>query len=263
MDLKSDVITSLDNPVIKLARSLFQRKNRKFYGMFLVEGEKFVKEAIINDVGIDKIFVEESCLSKYNEMLQNVNCQIVVVSQKVLDSLTETISPQGIIAQVEMMKSLDFVPTKSFIVLDGIQDPGNMGTIIRTAIATNTTDIILINTVDVFNPKVVRSSAGTLFHANFYPLTHEELLNICSKYGYQLIVTEMFGKNIFDNPKIPEKYALVIGNEGNGVSDFLLSHKDLALALPMNKKVESLNAGVSASIMLYLLKGKDLNKGEK
>jgi len=259
---ESEIITSLDNPSIKLARSLLQRKNRKFYGAFLVEGERFVKEAIINAEGLEKIFVESSYVDKYKDMLDRANCSVVVVSAKVLESLCETVTPQGIVAQVTMMPSINFVPTQPFIVLDGLQDPGNMGTIIRSAVATNTPDIVLINTVDVFNPKVVRASAGTLFHANFYPLSHEELLEICEKYDYGLVVTEMFGQNVFDDPKMPDRYALVIGNEGNGVSDVLLSHKDLGLTLPMNRKVESLNAGVSASILLYLLKGKNINRGE-
>jgi len=262
MEMKDEVITSLDNPSVKLARSLLQRKNRKFYGAFLVEGERFVKEAIINAEGLEKIFVEASYLEKYSEMLERANCPVVVVSAKVLESLCETVTPQGIVAQVTMMPSVNFVPTQSFIVLDGLQDPGNMGTIIRSAVATNTPDIVLINTVDVFNPKVVRASAGTLFHANFYPLSHEELIDICEKYNFGLVVTEMYGNNIFDDPPLPPRYALVIGNEGNGVSDVLLSHKDIGLTLPMNKKVESLNAGVSASILLYLLKGKGINKGE-
>ena len=262
LNIKKDVITSLDNPTVKMARSLLQRKNRKFYGSFLVEGENLVKEAIFSAKGLEKIFVETTYLEKYTELLKNASCEILVVSAKVLESLCETITPQGIVAQVEMMPSINFIPTRPFIVLDGLQDPGNMGTIIRSAVATGTPDIVLLNTVDVFNPKVVRSSAGTLFHANFYPLSSEELVDVCKKFRYQLVVTEMYGHNIFDNPPIEDHYALVIGNEGHGVSEYLMENKDLSLALPMDKRVESLNAGVSASVILYILKGKSINKGE-
>ena len=153
-----------------------------------------------------------------------------------------------------MRPSLDFHITEPILVLDRISDPGNMGTIIRTAAAAGFHEIALIDCCDPYNPKTVRSSSGGIFYVDLYPISVEELFDECKKTDTKIYITDMAGENIFNMQNIDEKYALVIGNEGGGVSDKMESLSSRTISLPMKSQMESLNAGVSASVIMYILK---------
>lgn len=252
-----EIITSLDNPAVKEARSLLQKKYRKFYGKFLVDGEKLVYEVVCGAGEVDKIFVDSKRLSEFGYILERFDGEVIATTQKVINSISENVTPQGIIAEVFMRPTLEFGVEKDepILVLDRIQDPGNLGTIIRTAAATGFKTLALIDTVDPYSSKVVRSSAGGVFYLDLFKMSQEEIINYLRKKQIPIFVADMDGENIFKRSALPTGIALVIGNEGGGVSSELKACGEL-ISLPMKEQMESLNAGVSASVLMYMIMGK-------
>ena len=247
-----EIISSLENPQIKKLKSLGEKKFRKFYGEYVVEGEKCVREAIFSGANLTKLFVSESKQNEYADIINSCPDKTVVITDKLFGKIADTINPQGILAQIEMRPSEDFVPKhKPFLVLDRIADPGNLGTIIRSAVATGFNDIVLIDTVEPYNPKTVRASSSGIFFANFYPLSATTLIAKCKDAGVEILVADMAGKNIFKINKPKEDYCLVICNEANGASKEILDGADKIISLPMRPEMESLNAGVCASVLMY------------
>lgn len=257
--MNGEILTSLDNKVVKEARSLNDKKFRRFHGKFLVDGEKLVNEVVLGDFVVDKIFVDSTRLSDFGYILEKFDGEVVPVSTKVLNSISENVTPQGIIAEVEMKPTGEFAPDKNepILVLDRIQDPGNMGTIIRTAAATGFKTIVLIDCTDAYSPKVVRSSSGGVFYVDIFRMSEIEILNYAKKTGIELLVADMAGENIFNAENISTNFALVIGNEGQGVSQNFKNAGRL-ISLPMKSQMESLNAGVSASVLMYVLLGRGI-----
>ena len=251
-----DIITSIDNAMIKEARSLNDKKFRRYYGKFLIDGEKLVNEAVCGAIEIDKIFVDATKMSNFDYILRNFEGRVVPVTEKVIASISENVTPQGIIAEVIMPETIEFNPEKNepFLILDRLQDPGNLGTIIRTAAATGYNTIVLIDTVDAYSPKVIRSSSGGILYLDIYRMTEEEIVSYCLKNNVEMLVADMGGVNIFNADVHNQNYALVIGNEGRGVSD-TFKERGRRISLPMKSQMESLNAAVSASVLMYVLKG--------
>lgn len=254
-----EIITSLDNPAVKEARSLLQKKYRKFYGKFLVDGEKLVYELVCGAGEIDKIFVDSNRLSEFGYILEKYSGEVIATTQKVINSISENVTPQGIIAEVFMRPTLEFKVERDepVLVLDRIQDPGNLGTIIRTAAATGFKTIALIDTVDPYSSKVVRSSSGGIFYLDLYKMSEGEIISYLNKKQIPIFVADMDGKNIFNLSELPSGMALVIGNEGSGVSQGFKNSGE-SISLPMKAQMESLNAGVSASVLMYLIMGKHI-----
>lgn len=248
-----EIITSVDNNLIKEVRSLQEKKYRKLHGKFIVEGPKFVREAV-NAKNVDKIFVVSSKMSDYVEIFSSLKDRVYVVNERVFAKITDTENSQGILAEVTMPENKPLDKSSDILILDRIQDPGNMGTIIRTAAATGFNSIIAIDSTDVYSPKVVRSSAGTIFKTSIYQMTEAEVLDFISKNGYNLIIADARGENIFKMANLKPPSALVIGNEANGPSEKLKAAASIMVSLPMTNDVESLNAGVSASVLMYLIK---------
>ena len=257
--MKGEIISSLDNKMIKEARSLNDKKFRKFHGKFLVDGEKLVNEVVSGAMEVDKLFVDSSKLSNFGYILEKFDGLVVPVTSKVLASISENVTPQGIIAEAIMRETGEFKPEENepILILDRIQDPGNLGTIIRTAAATGFVNIVLIDTVDPYSPKVVRSSSGGVFYTDIFRMSEEEITTYCKKKGIELLVADMGGENIFKTEIAKGSYALVIGNEGQGVSETFKAN-GRAVSLPMKEQMESLNAGISASVLMYTLMGKNI-----
>lgn len=253
------IISSVDNKMIKEARSLNDKKYRRFHGKFLVDGEKLVNEVVCGAMEVDKLFVEASKLHDFSYILEKFNGTVVPVTGKVLNSISENVTPQGIIAEVIMRETAEFKPAENepILVLDRIQDPGNLGTIIRTAAATGFNNIVLIDTVDPYSPKVVRSSSGGIFYTDIFRMTENEIISFCKKRNIEILIADMGGENIFKTQIENKNYALVIGNEGQGVST-TFKETGRAISLPMKEQMESLNAGISASVLMYTLLGKDI-----
>ena len=244
------VITSTTNPLIQKIKSLKDKEARSLYNEFILEGENIVKD-IPNTSLVDYIFVDQSKIDAYRYIIEKYNKNIVYeVPAKVMGAISDTKTPSGILA-VSKKPTYKKEKGKSVVVLDGISDPGNMGTIIRTCVACGIKDIYAINTVDAFSPKVVRSTMGGIFEVNVIPTTYEELFEKLQ--GYNLLTLDMNGKDIFKENNITKPFALVVGSEAHGVSKILKENCTQVLSLPMSGKIESLNAAVSLSVALYTL----------
>ena len=243
------MITSKDNELIKHIKSLNQKKYRDEYNEYFIEGIKSVTEAILEDISIEQIVICEELLQK---QVDTKNCPVEFVSSKVFESITDTKSPQGILA---VLKRGNVVPTQSNVVfaLDDVQDPGNVGTIIRTLDCAGIKSLIVSNgTADVYNPKVVRSTMGAIYRIHIDEC--EDLLEKLKKMqseGYRIIVTTLDTENYYEKLDFKEKCVVVIGNESKGIKKEIQELADIKVKIPLLGKTESLNAGVAASIIAY------------
>lgn len=241
------IYSSKQNSLIKMLASLKDKKGRKDNGLYLVEGVKMVSEAIKFNREIEYIVMAQS----FEASRLDCNAKTITVTDQVFEYLSDEKTPQGVLAVIKIPEFTAKKPSSNAIVLDGVQDPGNLGTIIRTAVASGYSDIYLINCVDPYSPKVVRASMSGIYFVNLYKCDYDELLTVLD--GWDLIVADLDGEDLFTfKPK--NKFAIVIGNEGNGVSDTLREKANVTLTIPMSDKIESLNASVAASLMMYNLK---------
>lgn len=238
------ILTSKNNPLIKETATLKEKKGRRQLGLFLVEGVKMAKECQESGLELDRVFVSE----RYDGVpFENA----VTVSEDVLRHLSDEKTPQGVLCRVKIPKHTLCPPSGKCLLLDGVSDPKNMGAIIRTANAAGYNELYLTDDcTDPFSPKSVRASMSGVFFTKLYFGTREEILKVLS--GVPIVVADMDGENVF-RFQAPEKFALVIGNEGNGVSDEVAKLAKNTVRIPMQNTQESLNAGVSAGILMYLL----------
>ena len=239
------LITSLDNDRIKSYIKLKDRKNRKKTNTFLVEGLHSVLEAYRNGSIIELILEKDEVLP--------IDVPCIYVTSEIINKISSLESPSKILALCKMIEPKKELGDK-ILLLDNIQDPGNLGTIIRSAKAFNIDTIILSpDTVDIYSPKVVRSTQGIMFHINFII---SDLKPIIMELKNKEI--PIYGTNVEHgidvktlNQKDKNKYALIMGNEGNGVSKDISDLCDRLIYIEMNDKVESLNVAVATSIILY------------
>lgn len=262
------MITSLQNQLVKHVAALHEKKGRKQYGEFLIEGKRFVQEALLRKAKIKTIYY---CLGKSEELrLKDFNLidyasetgiALEEVSFEVMRKMSATEQSQGILAVIEMpgydWENLSMERSTILLILDGIQDPGNLGTIFRTALAADVKQIILTErTADPYNPKVLRSSMGSIFSQIILKnKSPEEIAIFCSKHKYKMVISDIGGKSIFEQ-HLSEEYplALIIGSEAEGPSDYFSHKAELKFSIPMFNNVESLNAAMSAGIFLYELR---------
>ncbi len=254
-----NIITSKDNEVIKNIRKLKEKKYRDQTNTYIVEGIKLIEEAIEENAKIKQIVVCEDCLKEDGCLEQRLLYQIakfdcIYVSSKIFAFLTDVVNPQGMLAVIEKSNSEDEIKYTEdiIIVLDGIQDPGNLGTILRTVDSAALSQIILSKTsVDAYNPKVVRSTMGAIFRVKVIEAENlVETLKKLKKHKYKVVATSLAGtENIYEIDY--NKKVIVIGNEANGVSDEILEIADSKTKIPMLGKTESLNAGIATGVILY------------
>lgn len=260
------VISSKDNELVKHIKKLKDKKYRDEYDEFIIEGIKMVEEAIKEKINIKQVVICEDCANTCqfpSELMYEIaKFDMIRVTQKVFESITDVSNPQGILAVVQKNKSseIDF-KEDFFLILDDIQDPGNIGTIIRTADSINMKQIIVSNkTADPFNPKVVRSTMGAIFRVNV--ISEEDLektIKILRKHKIKIFATDLkTNKSIYDIDY--RKSAVIIGNESKGVSEKLLNIADERIKIPMTGKTESLNASVATGIILYEKLRQDFKK---
>ena len=238
------ILTSRNNPLIKETAALKEKKGRKEQGFFLVEGVKMVSECKRSGLEIGRTFVSESYRGETDE---NAIC----VSDEVFAFLSDEKTPQGILCSVRIPKPSLCPPKESCLLLDGVSDPGNMGAIIRTANAAGYGEIYRVGCTDPYSPKSVRASMSGIFFVRIYTGTREAVLEALS--GLPILAADMDGENIFSF-RPPEKFALAIGNEANGISEEVFRKAQHKLKIPMRAAQESLNAGIAAGIAMYLLK---------
>ena len=276
-----EIISSKDNKKIKYIRGLMEKGSiRKKNRQFVVEGIKLVDEALkYGDVS--EIVITESLYAEIvsgdlsdNALLagngKNVikyvenSRSTIVVLDAVFNSVSETITPQGVLAVVRMPcyrlldeDYLDKIYSKTgkikLLILEDTSDPGNLGTIMRTAEAAGVTGVIMTKgTVDIFNPKVVRSTMGSIFRLPFaYVEDLKEVIKELKKSGISFYATHLKGEKSYKAIQYSDRSAILIGNEARGLSDEVADLADTYVLIPMQGKVESLNAAVAAALMMY------------
>lgn len=244
------MITSVQNPQVKEWKKLHKRKHRQHKQRFLIEGFHLIEEAYASKWNIIKVIVQKGvsipnwCTSQ----------QIEMVDASVFQEIAQTETPQGIAAVVEMKES-QFVQDGHMLLIDAVQDPGNLGTIIRTADAAGFSDIILGHgTVDLYNDKVIRASQGSVFHANITQANLTEVIPNLKKRDYTIWASALEGAASLYEVKVPEKVALILGNEGAGVDNVLLEEADEKVTIPIYGQAESLNVSVAAGIFMYYVR---------
>lgn len=243
---------SLENQKIKDLKKLHTHKYRKQKHMFLVEGEHLVLEAYQSG------YLKELLLEEHESFSLPVETNYV--TKAVLKELSSLDTPSSIIG-VCFMKETKESLGNHILVLDGIQDPGNMGTIIRSAVAFDVDTILLSeDCVDIYNAKVIRATQGLLFHISIQVCDLKEKFEELKKEGYPIYVTKVDGGLDVRTITHPDRYVLVMGNEGNGVRQEIMELATDYLYIPMNEKCESLNVGVATSIFLFALKDCDCNE---
>ena len=249
-------ISSPKNEKIKELVKLQTAKGRKKAGMYLLEGEHLVEEAIKERAQIKLIVVTGNRLEDYENLLVQTDVQVLVVSQDVFHKLSMTETTQGILAVVEIVKQ-EILPNKGrFIVLDAVQDPGNLGTIVRTADAAGFDAVVIgTGTVDLYNDKVLRSMQGSHFHIPVFQANLQEYLPILKEKGVQVAVTALHrDSKDYSVLQGATDVAIVVGNEGQGVSEDVIDLADVVVTIPMFGKAESLNVAIASALLMYKTK---------
>ena len=237
--------------------------------MATIEGRNPVIEAIKNDREIDKIMIansaKEGSIKKIIGMAKEKNIVIQYVDKHKLDEVSTSHSHQGVIAQVseykywELDELIESVKAKNedpfFIILDEITDPHNLGSIIRTADAAGVDAIIALKgCVDIYNPKVIRSTMGSIFDMNIIQTTQDEAVDFLKANNFDIVSSYLHTESYYNETTYDGKIALVIGNEANGINDELISKSDKLVKIPIYGNAESLNAAISAAILMYEIK---------
>lgn len=244
-------ITSVNNDLVKETAKLLKGKYRDEAGLFLIEGEKGVNEAIIAGIDIEHIFVLEECGLNYENAIETTEA----VLSKISDAKT---APKVVAVAKQPKEDFDKLKlAKKVVLLEGIKDAGNLGTIIRTASAFGIDALVLYgDTVDLYNPKCVRSAVGNLWKINvFHIKSIEQLEGLFS--NFERVATLPKGKNVIELEKyeLKEKVLMMFGSEADGLSDELKSFATQNLTIEMSSDVESLNLSVSAAVVMYKLRG--------
>ncbi len=263
-------ISSKENAVIKKIKQLELKKYREKYSQFLLEGINLIHEALKNNGILDVVvfkdaFVNEPHQKEIIDLLVEKNISVFNVSDSLFEHICDTENPQGIIAVAkkpyfnfeEVLKKQD----SNILILDRIQDPGNLGTILRTADAAGMEGVISMKgSVDLYNSKTVRAAAGSVFRI---PVTQvedvDQLLLLLKKHQKRIIATSPRGENYYFHVDIYKNSALVIGNEASGVSEALLRSAQHIVKIPMLRDTESLNASIAASLVMYEMVRQKMN----
>ncbi|MCP8967402.1 TrmH family RNA methyltransferase [Ectobacillus ponti] len=246
-------IDSPQNARAKQWKKLLTKKERDKSGLFLVEGFHLVEEALKADV-VRELIISESVEVPHG--WDTRNAELYLVSEALAKGLSDTEAPQGIFAVCGKPEADILVQDGRFLLLDGVQDPGNLGTMIRTADAAGLTAVILgEGTVDLYNSKVLRSTQGSLFHLPVIKGRLEDWVHKLRDNGVAVYGTALEGAVPFTEAPAGGSFALIMGNEGSGVRPELLGECDRSLYIPIHGAAESLNVAVAAGILTYYLRG--------
>lgn len=246
-------IVSRDNRIFKETRKLAQKKYRDETSSYIVEGITLVKEALLFKNMIKYLVIQES---KKDELFKEIDFKkydLYVMKDSLFIKVAQTATSQGVLAVLSKKEGTNLPEEGNLLIIDRLQDPGNMGTLIRTAEATGYKGVVIMKgSADVFSLKVQRASSGSLFRVPviFYE-DEKELVKDIKESGRSVVVTDLKEGKAVSELYLKMPIALVIGNEGKGVSAYFLDNSDYKVVIPMKGEVESLNAAVAGSILMY------------
>lgn len=248
-------IISKENQIYKLCGKLVSRKYRDAYGKYLIEGDRLIIEALKTGQKLDTVIAAEG-----KRLPAELSRRVVFMEKKLFENLSQTQASQGILAIVEKtaMEEEDFfkrIQEKSgnVVLLDRLQDPGNIGTILRTADAAGYSGLMTIKgTADLYAPKIVRAAAGSLFRMPVFAAeSAERAVSILKAAGKTILATGFDTKFCYYDIDMRKNIGLIIGNEGNGISAELMDMAHQVIRIPMDGNIDSLNAAVAAGILMY------------
>lgn len=251
-------ITSRQNALLKQVRQAFARAERTEDGLVAIEGFKTVDEAIRSGLKVHAAIFSESGQARASHLLPQLSgkAEAVLVSDEILQSLSATTTPQGVAALIEMptrdVDALLNLANPLLILCMGLQDPGNLGTIIRSAEAFGAQGVMLAEgTVSLFNPKTIRAAAGSAFRLPIVDVKFEEAVKRLRAKNVRLLGSSSHGGAALPEADLSGGLAIVIGNEGAGLPKAVQTELDAVLTIPHSARVESLNAAMAASLILY------------
>ena len=243
-------ITSRKNPLLQqLKKLLTSRKERQQTGLFVADGTKLLEEAIRWWPGLDTVILSDGVQADIPEGVRTV-----YVPEDVMESISPMQSPQGALFLCKLPAKAEFQPKPGMLLLDGIQDPGNLGTILRTADALQIPVALLEGCADPYSHKVVRSSMGAVFRTPVVQTTWETAQKACREQNIPVAVTALSDRAKDIRQADIEKMAVVIGSEGQGVRKEILDSAQAELIIPMDERCESLNAAIAAAIVMWQMK---------
>ena len=261
--MSEEIITSSSNPKIKYVSSLLKKASkRNKENAYVVEGLRIVLDAPIEDIRCvlisDELLQEDKKASEFVDECMNNGTDVIRVSSKLMKSISDTVTPQGVMAIINRKQYELKLDGNRFLLLEDVRDPGNVGTLFRTAEAAGVDEIILSrDCVDIYNPKTIRSTMGTIYRMpHILCSNHEEWDEVISKLKSSNVT--LYGGALKDAVRYDEvnfsgKCGIVIGNEGDGISPDTLSMIE-KIYIPMEGQIESLNAAVAGSILMYAMK---------
>ena len=243
-------ITSRKNPLLQQVKKLLtSRKAREEAGLFVSDGTKLLTEAVKYFDGLDTVILSDGVDAQLPD-----DVKVIRVPGDVMESISPMQSPQGALFLCRLPEKTAFVPQKGMLILDGIQDPGNLGTMLRTADALDVPVCLLEGCADPYSHKVVRSSMGAVFRTPVVQSDWETVRASCREAGIPVAVTALSDRAVDLRTADVAQMAVVIGSEGQGVRKEILENADAELIIPMNPHCESLNAAVAATIVMWQMK---------
>ena len=248
--MMTEYITSRKNPLLQQVKKLLSsRKEREKAGLFVADGTKLLEEAVKYFPGLHTVILSDGVEAEIP-----AGVRVVRVPEDVMASVSPMEAPQGALFLCRLPEKTEFVPEPGMLVLDGIQDPGNIGTILRTADALEIPVVLLEGCADPYSHKVVRASMGAVFRTPVIQSTWEEVHAACEEAGIPVAVTALSDRAKDIRSADLTKMAVVIGSEGRGVRKEVLESADAELIIPMNPRCESLNAAIAATICMWQMK---------
>lgn len=241
----------------ELVKKLKKQKRENHFLLFL-DNQKIIKDAIAQ--GAKPVMALATSSDLLADITPSSTCEQYLTTIDVISALSDVKTPRGVVVMLEYTQFSNFVenpkiPKGDFLVMDGIQDPGNAGTLIRSALAAGEECVFILDGVSPTNPKLIRSSAGAIFNIPVYSLSRADFVKLAVENNLKLAMTDMDGENVFDF-KPTSQIGIVVGNEGQGVSDEIEKISSIKLTIPMKKGIESLNAGVSGSVVMFEIAAK-------
>ncbi len=267
-----EIITSRNNPIVKWASSLADKKGRDAEKAFLAEGEKLTLEAIEAGLPITHIFISESKSDRILQRLYDalsfkneINIRLITLSDSAFEKISTEKAPQGVISVIKHLDFFSYIdiiykkefflsPNERAIILCSVRDPGNLGSVIRSAVAFGTDAIILSDDcADVYNPKTVRSAMGSLFRTRIIRVKRlEELIDVMKSLGRRVFAAELKDNSVaLSDVDVKRDDAFIIGNEGHGIPKNISDACSGSVYIPISNKTESLNASVAAGIFMW------------